>query len=151
MSKIEESVYLLIKDKISELNIEIYDIEYVKEGSEWYLRIYIDKENGVDISDCENISRLIEPIIDKEDPIKTPYYLEVSSPGIERTLKKQEHFDKFIGSMVEVSLFNAFEGKKKIAGELAKADENEVEILIDGKNVAFDRKNISKVKTIYNF
>lgn len=151
MSKIEENVHLLIKDSISDLNVEIYDIEYVKEGSEWYLRIYIDKEGGIDISDCENVSRLIEPIIDKEDPIKTPYYLEVSSPGIERVLRKQEHFDKFIGSMIEISLFNSFEGKKKIIGELIRADGNEVIILIEGKNIAFERKNISKVKTIYDF
>jgi len=145
--KIEEKVWELIKETVDNLNIEIYDVEYVKEGSGWFLRIYIDKENGVDINDCETVSRAIEPVIDDAGVLNTQYCLEVSSPGIERVLRHQSHFDRYIGSEIEVSLYKAIDDKRIYRGILNSADEKQ--IIIDGKS--FDRKDISKVKIVYEF
>jgi len=147
MAKVEESVLKCIEPKVNELGYEIYDIEYVKEGMNWYLRIYIDNEVGISIEDCETVSRAIDGLIDELNPIKTPYSLEVSSPGIERVLRKDEHFNKYIGTEVEVSLFKPLNGEKKIKGVLKAF--NDQEVRIDDFNI--DRKDISVVKTVYNF
>lgn len=151
MANIEEQVYELINKSVTGLNLKIYDIEYVKEGKDWYLRVYIDKEGGVDINDCENVSRLIDPMLDEADLIKQAYCLEVSSPGLERTLRKQEHFDEAVGQEVELSLFKAINDEKKVIGILKNCDENNITLEIDGNEQSFDRKNISKVKTTFNF
>jgi len=147
MAKIEESVRKHIEPKVNELGYEIYDIEYVKEGTNWYLRIYIDKENGISIEDCEIVSRGIDTLIDELNPIKTAYSLEVSSPGVERVLRREEHFKKYLNTEVEVSLFKPVNGEKKIKGILTDFNENELKI--DDFNI--ERKDISVVKTVYNF
>ena len=103
--KIEDKVWELIKETVSNLQLDIYDVEYVKEGNGWFLRIYIDKENGVDINDCENVSRAIDPLLDEAEVITGQYTLEVSSPGVERVLRRPEHFSKYIGSEIEISLY----------------------------------------------
>ena len=147
MGKIEESIWECIEPKVKELGCSIYDIEYLKEGTNWYLRIYIDKPEGVSINDCEDVSRAIDPLIDKLNPIKTSYSLEVSSPGIERTLRRNEHFTKYLNSEVEVSLFKPIDGEKKIKGILNGFDDEKLKI----NNIDIDRKNITVVKTVYNF
>ncbi len=102
------------------LGLSIWDIEFVKEGASWFLRIYIDKEGGVAIEDCEAFSRAVEGPIDEADPISQNYYLEVSSPGIERELKKDEHFEKMMGSRVRINLIRPDEnGAREMTGELA--------------------------------
>ena len=147
MAKVEESVWKHIEPKVNELGCEIYDIEYLKEGTSWYLRIYIDKEGSISIEDCENVSRAIDPLLDELNPIKTPYSLEVSSPGIERVLRRDEHFNKYINTEVEASLFKAINGEKKIKGILKEFNENQVKI----DDLDIDRKDISVIKTVYNF
>ena len=151
MQKIEEKVYDLIKESIEKLNLSIYDIEYVKEGTNWYLRIYIDKEGIIDINDCESVSRLIDPMLDEANIIKSAYCLEVSSPGIERTLRKNEHFEKYKGKEVEVSLFKAYEKQKVLTGLLQNGDDKKLTIVVGNEEISLNRKDVSKVKLIYNF
>ena len=151
MQKIEDKVYDLINEPIQNLNLSIYDIEYVKEGSNWYLRIYIDKDGIIDINDCETVSRLIDPMLDDANIIKSAYCLEVSSPGIERNLRNLEHFERYKGEEVEVSLFKAYEKQKVLTGVLQNADEKNLTIKVEDNEITLNRKDISKVKLIYNF
>ena len=151
MAKVEESVYSAISPVVSDLGFEIYDVEYVKEGTNWYLRIYIDKEEGISIEDCETVSRAIDPVIDELNPIKTPYSLEVSSPGIERTLRKPEHFCKYKDSEIEVSLFKPIGGAKKIKCILKDYTEEKIRVSYDNSDIDIELKDISVVKTVYNF
>ena len=151
MSKIEERVESLIKEKIESLGYYLYDVEYVKEGAEYYLRIYIDKETGIDLNDCEKVSNEINDLLDKADYIKEQYFLEVSSPGIERILKKDKHLEQNIGKKVDVKLFKKDEkGKKEYKGILKKF--NQEEIIIEAEETTqIERKDISQIKTIYDW
>ena len=151
MSKIEERVESLIKEKIESLGYYLYDVEYVKEGAEYYLRIYIDKETGIDLNDCEKVRNEINDLLDKADYIKEQYYLEVSSPGIERILKKDKHLEQNIGKKVDVKLFKKDEkGKKEYKGILKKF--NQEEIIIEAEETTqIERKDISQIKTIYDW
>lgn len=151
MSKVEESVWSCIEPKVNELGLSIYDVEYVKEGMNWYLRVFIDKEEGVSIEDCENVSRAIDPLLDELNPIKTAYSLEVSSPGIERVIRRDEHFKKYMGEKVEISVFKPINDAKKFECILKDINDNEVIVNYENNEVKIDRKNISLVKTIYEF
>lgn len=151
MSKVEESVFDAILPIVRDLKYEIYDIEYLKEGTSWYLRIYIDKEDGISILDCETVSRAIDPLLDELNPIKTPYTLEVSSPGVERTLRKKEHFEKYIESEIEISLFKPVNGEKKVKGILKDFSDDFIKIKKEDIEINIDKKDISTVKTVYNF
>lgn len=114
----------LIKPLVCDLNYELYHLEYVKENNEFYLRIYIDKEDGfISLTDCETVSRAISEILDVEDPIKDPYYLEVCSPGLNRALHTDEHYRKNIGSEVFVKLIKSLDGMKNIKGFIENIDE----------------------------
>ena len=125
-------VEALAKPVAEEYGVQIWDVRFEKEGSLWYLRIFIDKDGGVDINDCENVSRKLSDILDEKDPIEQSYILEVSSPGVERDLVRKEHFDAFIGSMINVRFIRPVEGVRDFSGELVSADENgNVTILID--------------------
>ena len=151
MAKIEEKVEQLVKDPIEKLGYSLYDVEYVKEGPEYYLRIYIDKESGIDLNDCEKVSNEINEILDKADYIKEQYYLEVSSPGIERVLRKDKHLEKNIGEDVNVKLFKKDEnGKKEYIGKLKEFNQNEI-IIEENQEIKIERKNISQIKTVYNW
>ena len=151
MSKIEDQVENLLKDKIESLGYYLYDVEYVKEGAEYYLRIYIDKSTGIDLNDCEKVSNEINDILDQADLIKEQYFLEVSSPGIERNLKKDKHFEQNIGKRVDVKLFKKDEnGKKEYEGILKSFNQEEIFIEENGI-IKIDRKNITKIKTIYDW
>ncbi len=151
MSKIEERVESLIKEKIESLGYYLYDVEYVKEGAEYYLRIYIDKETGIDLNDCEKVSNEINDLLDKADYIKEQYYLEVSSPGIERILKKDKHLEQNIGKKVDVKLFKKDEkGKKEYKGILKKFNQEEIIIEVE-ETTQIERKDISQIKTIYDW
>ncbi len=129
-----------------ENGVEIYDVEYVKEGSDWYLRAYIDKEGGVTIDDCEAVSRALEAKLDEADPIEQAYILEVSSPGIDRPLKKDEDFVKYQGEMIDVKLYKAQEGRKQFQGKLLGLADGVVSLEEDGKIFAFERKDIASVR-----
>ena len=129
----------------------IYDVEFVKEAGENYLRAYIDKEGGVTIDDCEAVSRLLSPKLDEEDFIEEGYILEVSSPGLGRALKKDRHFRNSIGMDVEVKLFKAVDGVKEFAGVLKSFDESSITIEEDGKEIRFERKAIAKINLALDF
>ena len=151
MAKIEEKVEQLVKDPIEKLGYSLYDVEYVKEGPEYYLRIYIDKESGIDSNDCEKVSNEINEILDKADYIKEQYYLEVSSPGIERKLRKDKHLEQNISKNVEIKLFKKDNnGEKEYTGKLKAFNQEEIIIETD-KEIAIERKNIAQIKTIYEW
>ena len=151
MAKIEEKVEQLVKDPIEKLGYSLYDVEYVKEGPEYYLRIYIDKESGIDLNDCEKVSNEINEILDKADYIKEQYYLEVSSPGIERKLRKDKHLEQNISKNVEIKLFKKDNnGKKEYIGKLKAFNQEEIIIETD-KEITIERKNIAQIKTVYNW
>ena len=148
MAKIEERVEELIKDKIENIGYSLYDVEYAKEGPNYYLRIFIDSEKGIDLNDCEKVSNEINEKLDEADYIKEQYYLEVSSPGVERILRKDRHLEQNIGKQVEAKLFKKDEnGSKNYIGELKKFDEETVTI----DEVKIERKNISQLKTVYEW
>lgn len=151
MAKIEEKVEQLVKNPIEKLGYSLYDVEYVKEGPEYYLRIYIDKKSGIDLNDCEKVSNEINEILDKADYIKEQYYLEVSSPGIERKLRKDKHLEQNISKNVEIKLFKKDNnGKKEYTGKLKAFNQEEIIIETD-KEIAIERKNIAQIKTIYEW
>ncbi len=131
--------------------VEIYDVEYVKEGSEYYLRAYIDKPGGVDITDCENVSRALSDALDREDFIPDAYILEVSSPGLGRALKKDRHLEKSIGQDVEVKLFKAIDKCKEFSGTLEGFDAEVLVLGTDEGTRTFDRKNIAMVRLALDF
>lgn len=149
---IAERVEALVTPCITELGYRVWDVEYVKEGAEWYLRITLDSDDGIDIDDCEKVSRAINPIIDEADPIEDFYYLEVSSPGLERVLRKQEHFAASVGSEVEVRLFAPDENKKKAyTGTLEAHSEEDITISVAGEEIKLPMAKVSKVQTVFDF
>jgi len=144
----------LIEGTINELGYNIWDVEFVKEGGEWFLRITIDKEDGIDIDDCEKVSRAIDPILDEADPIEQSYRMEVSSPGVEREIRLPEHFAACIGETVILKLFTAFNGKKQIIGRLDGFDEETETIKIfdnEGKDVEIKRSAVSRANIYFEF
>lgn len=151
MAKIEEKVEELIKDKIENIGYRLYDVEYAKEGPNYYLRIYIDSPNGIDLNDCEKVSNEINDVLDEANYIKEQYFLEVSSPGIERVLRKDSHLEQNIGNQVEVKLFKKDEnGNKSYIGELKEFDEDTITVEAI-EEVKIERKNIAQIKTIYDW
>ena len=136
----------LVTPIIDENHFELVDVEYVKEGSNWYLRVYADKEGGINIDDCVFISRALEAKLDEEDFIKDPYILEVSSPGLGRQLKKDKDFARSIGEKVECKLFKAAGGAKEWEGILKAFDESSITIETDEGDQVFLRKNISLIR-----
>lgn len=131
--------------------VEIYDVEYVKEGSDYYLRAYIDKPEGVTILDCENVSRALSEALDRADFIPDAYVLEVSSPGLGRTLRKDRHLEKSIGSEVEIKLFKPLEGQKEFAGTLERYDAETVTITEETGERTFPRKEIALIRLALDF
>ena len=148
MAKIEERVEELLKDKIENIGYSLYDVEYAKEGQNYYLRIFIDSPKGIDLNDCEKVSNEINELLDQADYIKEQYFLEVSSPGLNRILRKDSHLAENIGKQVEAKLYKKDEnGNKNYIGEL-KAFDNDT-ITID--EFKFDRKNIAQLKTVFDW
>ena len=143
-----EQLLLPITEKFG---VEIYDVEYVKEGSDYYLRAYIDKPEGVNIIDCENVSRALSEALDKEDFIPDAYILEVSSPGLGRSLKKDKHLQKSIGQKVEVKLFKPIDKCKEFAGVLESFDEKEIIISENGTKTQFNRADIAIIRLALDF
>ena len=144
----EKRIEELIQPTVTEMGYELVDVEFVKEGPNWYLKIFIDKEGGVTIDDCEAVSKTLEKIFDEKDHIEQAYFLEISSPGIDRPLKKKEDFIKYNGEMVDVKLYKPYEGSKEYTGKLVGYDENDgtVTIEVDDKNIAFTKKEIAGIR-----
>ena len=125
VEKIAEQLAIPIIEKE---NFELVDVEYTKEGSDWYLRLYIDKPGGITLDDCQKVSEQLSNLLDRKDPIKGNYFLEVSSPGLDRPLKKESDFIRFKGRAVEVKLYEALDGKKVIEGELIGLENNVIKL-----------------------
>jgi len=121
----------VVQPVADEMGLILWDVRFEKEGASWYLRLFIDKEGGVTIDDCENFSRTVDKLLDEADPIDQSYYLEVGSPGIERELVKDWHFKQYIGQMVNVRFIRPVEGQKDFVGKLTAYDNNEITLLLD--------------------
>ena len=134
-----------------ENGVEIYDVEYVKEGSDWYLRAYIDKPDGVNIGDCEAVSRALSDKLDEADFIEDAYILEVSSPGLGRTLKKDKHLQKSIGEEVEIKLFKPIDKCKEFSGILESFNADNITITEDGSPRTFARADIALIRLALDF
>ncbi|RBW69881.1 ribosome maturation factor RimP [Bacillus taeanensis] len=120
--KVSEITEELVMPIIENMNLELVDIEYVKEGKNWFLRVYIDSEKGIDIDDCGKVSELLSEKLDEHDPISQPYFLEVSSPGAERPLKKEKDFERSIGKNVHIKTYEPIDGEKVFEGKLLSFD-----------------------------
>lgn len=148
---VADRVRELVTPVADSMGLYVWDVEYVKEGADMYLRITVDKDGGLTIDDCEKFHRAVDPLIDEADPIEGPYYLECSSPGVERTLTRDEHFEMMRGEEVEVRLFAPVDGKKVYTGTLVSGGAESVEIRCGGETVKFGRSAVSKVSTVYNW
>jgi ribosome maturation factor RimP len=146
MSKITDKVTELARDVVNEAGCSLWDVEYVREAGTWYLRVYIDKEGGVSINDCETISRALDPILDEADPIPDSYVFEVGSAGAERELKRASDFAQFMGSEVEIRLYQPFEGSKVFVGKLSGYDNGRVEIIFADRKLSFDKAQTAQIK-----
>ena len=144
MANSAERVYELTKDAVEAEGVRLWDVRFLKEGASWYLRVFIDKPEGISIDDCTNVSHAIDPIIDEADPIDVSYYLEVCSPGIERELTRSRHYEESLGKQVRLKLYRAYDGKKEITGTLEDVTEENVTLVTEGNALTVERKNISK-------
>ena len=151
MSKIEDTV-LEISDSLAEkMNFSVVDAEYKKESGMQILRVYIDKDGGVDLDDCEKFSRALEEILDKEDPIEEAYNLEVSSPGLDRQLKKEREFLHYVGRQVEVKLYKETDGRKEFDGILKEYKDKKVYIETDGEVIEINPKDAAYIRLYFEF
>lgn len=142
MTKVTEKVEALARPVIEDEGCELWSVEYVREAGSWYLRVFIDKDGGVGIDDCERISRRLDPILDEADPIPDSYVFEVGSAGAERELKRPSDFEKFMGSEVEVKLYQPYEGKKSLVGKLEAYENGDITI----SSVQLRKSQIAQVK-----
>lgn len=146
---IRETVREAISATVAELGYEIWDITYQKVGADYHLEITIDCEAGINIEDCERVHRAIDPILDEIDPIEGFYYLDVSSPGIERELRLDEHIERSIGERVEAKLFAAKDGRKSFVGTLESFEGGVVGIMVGDEKISLTRSEISKLTTLF--
>lgn len=151
MAKIEERVESLIGTRIESLGYRLYDVEFVKEGKDFYLRVYIDKDSGISLEDCEAVSNGINEVLDEADYIKEQYFLEVSSPGVERVLKKDRHLKENIGNKVQVKLFKPLAGKKVFEGLLESFSDENICIKVESQILEIERSNIGQIKTVFDW
>ena len=177
MANIEEKVESLIKKPIEDMGYTLYDVQYVKEGQNYFLRVFIEKTNGsIDLNDCEKVNDGINDILDKADYIKEQYFLEVSSTGLEKVLRKDEHLSQNIGNTIQINLFkpinleidlekedgskekakkkkkNKKSASKELIGELKDFNDNNIDLKLEnGEIIHIDRKNISQIKTVFDW
>lgn len=157
MSSVVETVTELVTPILEKQNFELVEVEFVKEGKNWFLRVFIDKEGGIDIEECAFVSEQLSEQLDamNPDPIPQAYFLEVSSPGAERPLKKEKDYEQAVGEYIHVSLYQAVDGEKQFEGTLKSVDENQltltVKIKTRVKDYTFERKNIAKARLAIQF
>ena len=156
MASIEERVETLIKNKIQDLGYNLYDVQYVKEGQNYFLRVFIEKPNGsIDLNDCEKVNDGINDLLDTADYIKDQYFLEVSSTGVEKILRKDQHLEDNIGNKVQISLFKpidvANKKQKEIVGTLKEFDNDKIVVEAEEKEIEVERKNISQIKIFFDW
>lgn len=151
MTSLESKISSAIKPVIEDLGYELYDVIYEKEGKDNYLRIFIDKAEGISLNDCENVNNSITDLLDEKDFIKSAYFLEVSSTGIEKRLRNDEHLEKCKGDKIEIHLYKMQDKQKIIIGVLKDFNDNQIVIDIDNKKTIIERSNISNMKTVYDW
>ncbi len=146
---VRETVREAIEPTVTGMGYDIWDIQYSKVGADYTLEITIDKAGGITIDDCEAVHRAIDPIIDECDPVEGFYYLQVSSPGIERELRTDDHLARSVGERVEAKLFSPVDGRKSVTGRLSSFDADSITIDEDGGSVTLPRQAVSKLSTVY--
>ncbi len=144
--RVEQQVSVLIEPIIKEKGLELVDVEYIKEGAHWYLRLFIDKDGGVDLDDCSDVSHAVSEILDTADTIQQAYMLEVSSPGLERPLKKTEDFQRFQGKLVAVKTNKPYEGFQDFSGYLRGLENEEIILEYEGKRIAIPRSIVKQAR-----
>ena len=147
MTSLEKKIEDLVKPIIENLGYKVYDVIYQKEGKDNYLRIFIDSDKGIDLNDCEKVNDSVNDILDEKDYIKAQYYLEISSPGVERNLRRDEQFMDSINKNIEVHLYNNINNNKIITGILNEFNDNNIVV----NNIKIEKSNIASAKTIYNW
>ncbi len=151
--KVVDIVSEILASYVEEHSLELVDVEFVKEGQHRYLRVFIDKEGGVGIDDCQELSRHLNAEIDKVDPVEEEYFLEVSSPGVERPLKKDADFERFVGSLIEVRLYQQIDGHKIIEGDLLSFENGVIKVKLEHKDTIIEvpKDKIAKAKLLVRF
>lgn len=150
-NNIETKVEQLLVNTIESIGYDLYDVRYEKEGKDNYLRIIIDKPKGIDINDCEKVNDAINDILDEADYIKEQYFLEVSSPGLERVLRKDKHFEKQLGNEISLKLFKPINKQKELIGILEEYNKDELTIKVDDTTLKINLKDIAIAKTVFNW
>ena len=143
MAKVTEIVAELAAQAVADAGCELWDVEYVREAGQWYLRLYLDKEGGVDIQDCEAVSRVVSDLLDEADPIEGSYTFEVSSAGAERALKRPGDFEKFLGSPVLVKLYKACGGRKEFSGVLKAYQNGNITLTVGKEELTFQKPEVA--------
>lgn len=151
MSRVAVEVEAIARPVVEENGMELVDVQYVKEKGRWYLRVFIDKPGGVTVDDCQLISEKLDPILDARDPIPHAYVLEVSSPGIERPLKKLSHFQRFEGSKVLLTTYVPIEGRRRFKGRLGPATASMVVVEVDGREVVIPMDQVASARLVAEF
>ena len=149
--KVTELVASFAKPIVEAHGCELWDVEYVREGSEYFLRLYLDKEGGVDITDCEAISRAVDPILDEKDPIQESYHFEVCSAGLERALKRPSDFERFLGSAITVKLYRPRNGLKEIPCVLKAYEDGKVTVEAGKETITFEKSEVALVRLRVEF
>ena len=149
--KVTELVTQLALPVVESCGCSLWDVEYVREGSEYFLRLYLDKEGGVDINDCEAVSRAMDPILDEADPISTSYHFEVCSAGLERTLKRSSDFARFMGSPITVKLYRPRNGLKEIPCVLTGYDDGKLTVTAGKETITFEKSEVALVRLRVEF
>jgi len=153
LANIEEKIENRVSGIIEDLGYKLYDVQYVKEGKDYFLRIFIEKDDGeIDLNDCEKVNNAITDVLDEEDYIKEQYFLEVSSTGVEKMIRKERHLKENIGELITVKLFKPIDGSKEFVGELINFDDENLSLKLDDEsNIEIERKNISLIKKFYDW
>ena len=149
--KVTELVESFAKPIVEQFGCSLWDVEYVREGSERFLRLYIEKEGGVDITDCENISRAVDPILDEKDPIAESYHFEVCSAGLERALKRPGDFERFMGSPITVKLYRPRNGLKEIPAVLRGYEDGRITVEAGKETITFEKSEVALVRLRVEF
>ena len=150
MNRVEKTVWDLALPVVEQAGLELWDVEYVTEAGQKYLRLYLDSPDGVTLDDCEAVSRAMDPILDEKDPVPDSYFFEVSSAGCERALKRPSDFERFLGSNVEVKLYSAADGAKQWVGKLIAYDDGDITVDAGGEH-RFTKKQVASVRLRMEF
>lgn len=146
MAGVADKVFSLVEETVKAQNVKLWDVRFQKEGANWYLRIIIDSEAGISIDDCTNVHHAVDPILDEADPIDRSYYLEVCSPGLERELTRDEHYESMVGQKIKIKLYKARDGVKEFGGTLKMGNKEKVVIEAQDTEIEFARSEISSCR-----